>query len=935
MKLRGAFESVVKGVSQQAPMDRLEGQYGEAVNMIFDPVRGATRRNGLVFENQKFWATRQTSPGDHTQEDRDNAMSDTFSYRVLPFRTFGEDFDLLYRSRHTFGTYSTVHLPGMLLYSRTMERERFIPTTTAPDDMAIVEHLKGGFSAVTVIGGFVIAAPAGVPATHTLTENWGNPINQRKASVWIRGGGYSRTYKLKATRIEDGRVFSVEYTTPPSQYPGVLDFTGITEDPSTPEYQAEVNKIQAAYDTAVNQHTAMAGAAIVPSAIAARLREKLSEAGWRRPWPEELDDDPSWPCSYWERWESTLLCSDVAAMEVDDGGNGDFMRETLNTETTVDQLPTIAHFGKIVKIQPLNSDPFYMRSSAITTAQADWPANWDEVGWGRVQWRETAGTTQELGDFLVFGQYYQENFFLASSPKRLRDLIAASGLHNAPALAAAIPQWVPSKAGDIDTNLPPPFMGQPITLLDTFQDRLILGAGSVIHMSERSNYLNMYRTTVVTLPESDPVTVSASNIWDDTVRYATHHEMNLFIHGDKRHYMIPGRTAVLPGQTAMAVMWDVQNASNARPVSNGANLFILKEEMQVGASRLLQVQPGLYQDIPQLQDISQQLRDYINGYPAELVAFLNPGTVFVRTEFVPKSRYGAPRSRPNGLYMYQYTDQGEQRLVDAWSAWEWDPAIGRPIGIAPAGFGDTLRIYTYTFGTNATGDPGYAVLVNRVSIRPDPTGLPYLDAVQVGGKAELIGMFSPAVSPEVASRIFTSPGAAFSYEGPVTGHNPDVVEPDGPNWTVADTDPNKVDPYRWYGVNGWLSKFDTQFGPFTPERKAAIFTGLKYHSYVELTNPHVRDQNGKVQTMGTLKLTRFHVTVIRTAGMRATWKDYDGQEKVTEFTQAYKQIDYQQSVFIGRDAKHVQVRLAAMDWLPLTINAISWQGDYFQYKPKG
>jgi len=901
MKVQGTYASVVRGVSQQAPADRLEGQHGEVVNMISDPVRGLVRRNGFVLEAISPWPITTT-----TEQERANAVEDGASFRTFTYRAGGIDYDMVYRTRPAPSGVTNANLTGLVLYDRTYDAERFVNTRySLTNDAEAGLMLQAGFSALTNIGEFVVAAPNGYAPTIAVSPQWEEFVNRRRASIWIRGGGYSRTYRIKARRSTDNANFDVSYTTPAASYPGILDFSTITEDPSTPEYQAAVNTVQAAYDTAVNQWIATSSAAIVPAAIAQKLLEALVAAGWTG-------------ASYWERVESSLLCSEVSGLEVSDGGNGEFVKETLNDEVAVSDLPLIAHYGKVVRISPPGADPYYMQAFKLNEVDAG--------DWGRVQWREGAGVFQTPIRMLAIGLLHKDFFYFGSTPAKL-----AATILEYTGDTVEVPTFAPSTVGDLDTVPTPIFFKLPITMLATFQDRLLIGSGGTVSMSEQGQYFNFFRTTTLTLPDKDPVGVSSVESGDDTIRFVTVHEMNLFVHADKRHYMIPGRQAVTPQNAVMSTMWEVQNAAGAAPVSNGANLFVAKEELQVGASRLLQVQPGLYQDIPQLQDVSQQLRDYINGYPAEIVAFLNPGTVFVRTEPVPKSRYGFPRSRYNGLYMYQYTDQGEERIVDAWSAWEWSEHLGRPIGISAAGFGDTLRIFTYVQAAIGSDTLGVMVAL-RCSIRPDPSGLPYLDGIQLGEAAQTTGIFTPSAAAPVKADVYTSPGARFSYEDPLEGHNPDVVLPPGPDWTMGDTNPTVIDPIRWYGINGHLADFEDAYGVQSPARQAAIFTGLRFYAYAELTNPFVRVEDNKADTNGSLKLTRLHVITTRTAGMEASWKDKDGQTYVTQYTGDYTQVNYANNVYVGRDTKYVQIRLAAKDWLPLTINGITWKGNYFGYK---
>lgn len=891
MKVQGTYQSVIKGVSQQAPQDRLEGQFAEVVNMVPDPVRGLVRRNGFTLEH-----THMTAMEDNpllTQQ-MEEAKQDANSFRTLSLRTGGADFDMLYRSRPRFGEASSAHMDAVMLYRKDFDKEGFVETKTRGMELLDAQ----GYAAAVAVGRYILLAPSEAISTVANHDRVYDPANRHFASIWIRGGGYSRTYSITAVRKSTNTTFTVSYTTPKAQYDGILDFSGITIPPDQPEYQAEVNKIQGAYDTAVNQHTAMAAAAIVPAAIARELAQRFATEGW----------------TGWTVQESTLLNPDVAYLECTDGTNGEYIRDVLNQVAAPDELPAIAQYGKVVKVSPKNADPYYMEAQAANPE--------DGVYWGKVVWREAAGIRQTPTVALAIGTVYDGKLYLGADSATLQSLLTDEGI------TLDVPVFEPSTAGDPGSVKPPNFFKERITMLKVFQDRLCIGAGGGVSMSKIGEYFTFFKTTVLSELDNDPLEVFATGSADDTIRHATAHEMNLFVHGDKRHYMINGRQPITPTNAFMGVMWAVDNSAAAQPVSNGANLFITKEELQVGATRLLQVQPGMYQDIPQLNDVSQQLRDYVNGFPAESVAFLNPGCVFIRTEPILRSKYGFPRARRNGIYMYMYLDVGEQRPQEAWGSWEWSEFLGQPVGIASAGFGDTLRIYTLTYGEDMFGLKNRGVLAMRASIRPDPTGMPCLDGMQLADPAQTGGLFTPNMSAASKAQLFTSPGAEFSYEVPPDGHDPDVVIPDGPLWSVGDGDPTLVDSRRWKGSNGWLADFVIEHGPVTEKQANGIFTGFEYHAYAELTNPFVRNQEGKAQP-GLLKLTRMTVTTTRTVGMRATWKDFDGKTEVLNFGGEYSQIDYKNSVFIGRDTRYVQVRLQSVKWYPLTINSIAWTGNWF------
>jgi len=897
MKVEGTFASVTKGVSQQAPADRLEGQHGEVVNMLSDPVRGQVRRNGMILEAQKVKKF-SANPGD--------ALLDSYSFRGFPYRDGGRDYDVIYRSRERVGN-SDAHLDTLTVRDKTQGTTAWIPVVRPASDAPLDLFESGGISAITNIGSYVLFAANAVSPSYGTTAGIDNLAWVGSASAWVRGGGYARTYRTQVKRRSDGATFDVSYTTPQSTYPGVLDLTlrpPFDAAIGTPFEQYFINILQAIYDTNVNQWIAMASAAIVPSAIAQEIANRLNAAGF----------------TGWSVRGSHLLNDDVSWIEVSDGANGDNYRAVLRDVKGVDDVTDIHRVGKVIRVQPSTSveSAFYLKAYPKVEGNPD--------VYQTVIWREEAGVVQQPSVVFAMGRIVGSTFYWASGPAALKALILAQT-----GQTVEVPVYVDSTAGDLETSPPPAFFGKRITMLTTFQDRLLVASGSVINVSERGDYFNFYRTTMLTVPASDPTEITAAGTESDTIRTAVMYDRNLMLQGDLFHYAINGKTPFDASNPQMSVQYKISGSAYAQPLGIGKFVYVLKEDAQLAASRLLQIQAGVYQDSPDLNDVSKQLRNYINGSPAEMIALTSPSAVFVRTEHFLKSQGGFPRARPWGLYLYQYLDNDEgQRVQEAWSAWEWSSSIGTPIAITETGTGDAIYLYTLAFGADQDGDRAVAILVNKASARPDPTGLPYLDAMQVAAAAEATGLFTASAVQAVKDVTFTSPGAGHSYSPvPATTDADRFTGLEHPHYTVGDAPPEGVDPFRWSGVNGWNSTYVAAY-PTAPSDN--LWTGVAFPAFVDLTNPFVRDKDGKAQVQGTMNLTQFTLHLTMTAGVASSWVDHDGTKVMDGFESQYERIRYNQPVWVGRESKDVQVRVSAVKWLPLTINGISWKGNWFAYK---
>lgn len=996
MKVQGSYSSIVRGVSQQQPQDRLEGQHGEVINMISDPVRGLVRRNGFVLKDAQY------SPVVGAIAD---AQADSYSFRAYGFTVGSIEYDLIYRSRPVVGgSIGANHLAGLHCFRKSPGVEGFIPVVTDPLDTAMDTFTEGGYSAVTAVGRFLALAGNEVQPTYVALDRWGATANQRLGAFWVRGGGYSRTYTVKARRGSTGVVYTASHTTDSAAYPGDLDITdipaitpnlsfiegafGITSDhtftaPATgitltadstsetayeqiaevpggvftiyqtvsgndvlgnfirvrvtaqvgtsitvdvlevnngpwdtiggtndarwyphgdnPSYQTNVNEVTAAYNRAVNAWAVTAADSILPANIAQGLVDALTTAGF-----------PGWT-----RDGSHAFNSDCDYIEVTDSAEGDFIVALGNQTPAADEVTPIHQIGKIVKVAPRGNEvgSYYLEAFARNPGNAD--------TYQDVVWREAAGTTQTPSVVFAIGTVENGTLYVASTPALLNALILAEEAVN-----LGLPPFAASAAGDLESSLPPAFYQRPITALFVFQNRLCIASGPAITMSKTADYLNFYRSTVLTIPDDDPIEGFALGSEGDSIRKTILYDRNLLLFGDKAIYNISGRSVQTPQTFNIAVQLNVDNTSFAQPVGAGPNVSFLKEDTQLAATRMLQVRAGLFQDSPVVDDASKQLRDYINGTPAEMVSLVSPDVVFIRTEFFLRTANGFPRARPWGLYVFHYLDQPNgERQFDAWSAWEWSSALGVPVGITSTVGGDGIWMYTLAWGTDQDGIGTRGLLALTCSARPDPTGLPYLDGLQQGAAGEVAGLWTPAAPSAVTDNVYTSFGAAYSY-----GPTPTATDADRtaglihPHYTVGDGPPETYDPLRWEGLQGWYSDAQAEFGT---EKQDNMWTGLAFPAYVDITQPFVRTREGKANTLGRLTLTKLRLTTTRTAGFKATFIDTEGQRTTTDYGGSYYRYKYDTNVWVGRNVHDVQVRLEAKLWYPLTISGIEWQGQWF------
>jgi hypothetical protein len=867
-KISGSYQSLSRGVSQQVPEARLDGQHSEQVNMISDPVSGLARRHGTKFAHERRLPNLTPIPTSGPTRDCLRA------FKTFDFTIDGNEYTLLYNSKKVEADPA---YPGITDFiNNTVSCVEKTPRTdpnnlggftevqmTASAKVAMAQ----GISAATQIGRYILLAPTFAIAQGAAVDSWLSVDNRRKAVIWVRGGAYSR--KFKVTTTLDGSVFTGEFTTTSASYPGVLDTSDIPYGDA--EYTKKVNDRVNAYNSAVTAWIGTAGAQTQPPYIAAQLAASLNGA------------TGNGGIFYADGAHIYVNWAGLSAVTGDDGGDGTLLRVCHMTVKSA-ELVTDAHYnGKTVQVQASEGEPaYYLKAVAIDGVS----------GAGQVRWEEAPRITMPPANSpFLFGTIQQPGYPLqiAESPAALRALTGGD---------ATLPDIGTRAVGDDESSPTPHFWGKAITYLGTFQDRLVVAAGAVVSMSETSNYLNFFRSSTLTVKDSDPVEVFALGAEDDTIRHSVIFDKSLLLFGDKQQYSIDGRIPVTPATTTVIQSSAVEGASDAKPVAIGDLVFYGKR--REGTSQLYQVEIGDVQDTSNAGDVGLQLSDYMPGKPVEVVATSAPNLVLVRTS-------GAPRS----IFVFRYIDRRRERLLDSWSRFDYGPEFGEIMGMST--YDDKLVLFTHREATvNGEYLPGVSggyswLAVDTQSLMSGLSEYPYLDSWRSWN----------------------------AFVG--TGANPQRQWHNQPFLSVAAT---KASPFWLYGQKPAAGAADALVKDFPTITANDLVVGLEFPSFVALTSPFRRDSKDIALTVGRLTVNKLDITYRDTGGFYADVVTQMGTQRVLSFNG--RQMGSPTNLvgvqpvstgatpcFIGRDSRQYTIYLGANDWQPFTLTSIGWTGQWF------
>ena len=455
-------------------------------------------------------------------------------------------------------------------------------------------------------------------------------------------------------------------------------------------------------------------------------------------------------------------------------------------------------------------------------------------------------------------------------------------------LEPSAPKLVAPAVGNAITNPYPAFMqkGLGITYLDMFQDRLLVGAGSYLAVSCAGDYFNFFRSSVVTVNQKDGFEMAAQGGEDDILRYGVPYNKNLVIFGDKRQYMISGQTALTPTSPNMAVMTTYKNAAEVAPVAAGGQLYYARN--REGSVALHQIQPGAYVDSAESFPSSAQVSTYLPSVATQLEGVASsPAHLMVRT-----------KPTQDGLHVFTYLDQPDGRKQDAWHRWKFDEACGKLMGVASAPDGVVLiwlRPYTGL----------WRIVADRLPLAVSEGNAPWFDSM----------------------RSYSS----FVLDNAEVTWNPSA-------WDVAydKTSTRYLIGTDFAGRDALRAQYPTE--------DSKLWIGLPFESSVTLTNPFIRDGEGKAILSGRLVVGRLLVKLKRTAAMVADLvhgqttltKVFNGRILGSLVNQVGKVAvtDADHSVGVGRESREYTLTLKSKLWYPLTITGIEWLGQSFNRTPR-
>lgn len=217
-------------------------------------------------------------------------------------------------------------------------------------------------------------------------------------------------------------------------------------------------------------------------------------------------------------------------------------------------------------------------------------------------------------------------------------------------------EWSVRHVGDLDSAPWPSFVGQRITDVFAYQNRLGFIHGESIVLSRSGDLYNFFRETVQDVLPGDYIDVENGHALTGDFHSVGLWSNGLYVHSEAGQYILSGEPAMTPQTVRLDLASNFPNTSKVRPCYSGSRMFLAR--FQGGRTRIFDyTHPP--QERPHADDLTSLVPGYLRGYPVAVVGDGALGFLAVACSEERNVMY---------VFLHEYGNDGS-RAQASWSRW--------------------------------------------------------------------------------------------------------------------------------------------------------------------------------------------------------------------------------------------------------------------------
>ena len=228
--------------------------------------------------------------------------------------------------------------------------------------------------------------------------------------------------------------------------------------------------------------------------------------------------------------------------------------------------------------------------------------------------------------------------------------------------------WDDRAAGDDDTNPIPSFVGQKITSVFFYLNRLGFLSGQNVIMSTAGEFFNFFRPTATTTLDTDPVDISVTHTKVATLKAALPANKKLLLFSDHTQFVLDtqGQPLTVDNISVPPITEFENTPDKVTPVSNGKFAYFATESGNNAGILEYFIADENAAAPSDAAEITAHVPSYIPAGIRQIASSSNDDMITVLTN-----------GDLSSLFVYQFYWSGRDKLQSAWHKWSFNGAVIR------------------------------------------------------------------------------------------------------------------------------------------------------------------------------------------------------------------------------------------------------------------
>ncbi|WP_432340597.1 hypothetical protein [Yersinia enterocolitica] len=316
----------------------------------------------------------------------------------------------------------------------------------------------------------------------------------------------------------------------------------------------------------------------------------------------------------------------ITGLQTKDGYNNDLISPVWKQVSQVSKLPLVAPDGYVVKISGVansSSDDYYVKFQKDNRIWKECPAPSIKAGLD----------TNTMPHVLIRQSDGSFEFTTFS--------------------------WGTRKAGDLDTNPDPSFVGQSINDIFYFSNRLGFLSGENVILSRPAKYGEFYVPSVSVLSDDDPIDVATSDSRINILKYAVPFSEQLLLWSNDSQFVLSKNGTLTTKSINVDLSTNFSVSDYARPFGLGRGVYFCSPRSTFSSiNRFYAVQDVT--SVNNADDITAHVPNYIENGVFSIAGSNTENFITILTE-----------GNRNSIFVYKFLYIAEQIRQQSWSSWEF------------------------------------------------------------------------------------------------------------------------------------------------------------------------------------------------------------------------------------------------------------------------